>query len=75
MPYETNHDLPEPVRHSLPPHAQSIYRETFNHAWAAYRDDPRHEEIAHRVAWSAVKKLYVKAGGHWVEKAVSAPIL
>ncbi len=76
MPYETNTELPDPVRHSLPQHAQSIYREAFNHAWQTYRGDPRHEEIAHRVAWAAVKKLYVKSGGHWVSKggAVAAPV-
>ncbi len=68
MPYETNSDLPERVRHSLPAHAQAIYREAFNHAWQTYRGDPRHEEIAHRVAWAAVKKLYVKADGHWMPK-------
>jgi cation transport regulator ChaB len=26
----------------------------------------RREEIAFRVAWAAVKKLYVKAGDQWV---------
>jgi cation transport regulator ChaB len=25
-------------------------REAFNHAWQQYADDPRHEEIAHRVS-------------------------
>lgn len=69
MPYDVNSDLPERVRHSLPDHAQSIYREAFNHAWQSYRNDPRREEIAHRVAWAAVKKLYVKSSGRrWVLK-------
>lgn len=68
MPYEANSDLPDRVRHSLLPHAQSIYREAFNHAWQTYRADPRQEEIAHRIAWAAVKKLYVKSGGHWIVK-------
>jgi cation transport regulator len=72
MPYEINSDLPERVRHSLPQHAQSIYREAFNHAWQTYRVDPRHEEIAHRVAWAAVKKLYVKSGAHWVPRSGTA---
>lgn len=66
MPYATNRDLPPPVRHHLPPHAQDIYREAFNHAWQTYQANPRHEEIAHRTAWAAVKRLFVKdADGMW----------
>jgi cation transport regulator len=68
MPYRTNADLPDRVRAHLPHHAQDIYRESFNHAWDTYRDDPRQEEIAHRVAWSAVKKSYRKSGESWVPK-------
>lgn len=66
MPYSTNDDLPAPVRQHLPEHAQDIYREAFNHAWQEYAGDPRHEEIAHRVAWAAVKRLYVKTDEGWV---------
>lgn len=40
MPYATNSDLPPPVRHVLPRHAQDIYREAFNHAFAAHATDP-----------------------------------
>lgn len=65
MPYRSNDDLPPRVRHHLPAHAQDIYREAFNHAWTTYRDEPRHEEIAHRVAWAAVKRLYHKVGQDW----------
>ena len=68
MPYATNDDLPARVRDHLPAHAQDIYREAFNHAWEEYADDGRHEEIAHRVAWAAVKKEYVKIGGQWVPR-------
>ena len=68
MPYRGNADLPEAMRHHLPGHAQTIYREAFNHAWSSYGRDPRREEIAHRVAWSAVKKTYRKAGDIWVPK-------
>ena len=32
MPYRSNEDLPMPVQAHLPPHAQDIYREAFNHA-------------------------------------------
>jgi cation transport regulator len=66
MPYRVNDDLPPRIRAHLPPHAQDIYREAFNHAWTQYGDDPRREEIAHRVAWAAVKRRYRKAGDAWV---------
>jgi len=68
MPYRTNAKLPPAVQKHLPPGAQSIYREAFNHAWKTYKGDPRQEEIAHRTAWAAVKRLYRKAGDMWVEK-------
>ncbi len=67
MPYDSNNDLPPAVRRHLPQHAQTIYREAFNHAWQSYaHESERREEIAHRVAWAAVKKLYRKSGDHWV---------
>lgn len=66
MPYRSNEDLPLPVRHHLPPHAQDIYREAFNHAFASHSGDARQEEIAHRTAWAAVKRSYVKAGDEWI---------
>ena len=47
MPYQEKIDLP-PVRNHLPAHAQDIYREAFNHAFAAHADDPRQD--AHRIA-------------------------
>ncbi len=66
MPYAINADLPDRVREHLPEHAQSIFREAFNHAWAQYAQDPRQEEIAFRVAWAAVKRQgYVKLDGDW----------
>lgn len=76
MPYRTNSDLPERVKNNLPEHAQDIYREAFNSAWNEYEDPGKrrgresHEEVAHKVAWSAVKKEYVKnEEGDWVSKA------
>ena len=66
MPYRRNADLPPAVRDHLPPHAQDIFREAFNHAWVEYADDPRGEEIPHRVAWAAVKRRYRKLGDAWV---------
>jgi cation transport regulator len=68
MPYIDNVDLPPAVRQHLPPHAQDIYREAFNHAFAAHAGDPRQEEAAHRIAWAAVKRSYVKQDGEWVAR-------
>jgi cation transport regulator len=68
MPYKTNAALPAPVRAHLPASAQTIYRNVFNSAWNRYRTDPRQEEIAHRSAWAAVKRVYRKANGDWVPK-------
>jgi cation transport regulator len=68
MPYDSNEDLPSSVRHSLPTHAQSIYREAFNHSFAAHKKDTRQEEIAHRTAWAAVKRSYVKKGDTWLPR-------
>jgi cation transport regulator len=66
MPYPSNDKLPPTVRHHLPPAAQSVYREAFNHAWKTYAHDVRQEEIAHRVAWAAVKRRFHKAeDGNW----------
>ncbi len=70
MPYAGNEDLPPSVRDHLPSHAQDIYREAFNHAWRQYGGD---EPTAHRVAWAAVKRLYVKRDGFWVPKSILRP--
>lgn len=68
MPYPTIDDLPPILRARLPHHAQEIYRAAFNHAWDGYGrcNARRREEIAHRVAWAAVKTKYHKEGDHWV---------
>ncbi len=69
MPYPSIEDLPDPVREYLPPHAQEIYRGAFNSAWDRYADrGAEREEVAHRVAWAAVKRRYRKVGEKWVEK-------
>jgi cation transport regulator len=68
MPYATNADLPPSVGNHLPGHAQDIYREAFNHAFAAHAGDPRQEEAAHRIAWAAVKRSYEKIGDQWVAR-------
>jgi cation transport regulator len=65
MPYRTSADLPASVRSHLPSHAQDIYREAFNHCFASHAGDVRQEEIAHRTAWAAVKRSYVKVDKTW----------
>ena len=74
MPYKSIEDLPKSVTNSLPKHAQEIYLAAFNNAWDAYakaEDRSGHdsrEEVAHKVAWSAVKQQYEKSGDRWVKK-------
>lgn len=68
MPYASNRELPASVRNHLPAHAQRIYREAFNHAHAAHAGEQRQEEAAHRIAWAAVKRSFVKAGDEWVPR-------
>ena len=68
MPYVRNLDLPPAIRNHLPEHAQDIYREAFNHAFDAHSGDLRQEEAAHRIAWAAVKRRYLKEGGVWVPR-------
>ncbi|MGO4672883.1 ChaB family protein [Bosea sp. 2YAB26] len=68
MPYARLEDLPASVRAHLPAHAQEIYRAAFNSAWEGYADRSaeEHEEIAHRIAWAAVKHSYRKEGEQWI---------
>jgi cation transport regulator len=75
MPYSSKAELPESVQHVLPAHAQDIYKEAFNNAYDEYKSpkerhgDVSREEVAHRVAWSAVKQKYSKgANGSWQKK-------
>ncbi|MDB5171046.1 MAG: chaB [Candidatus Saccharibacteria bacterium] len=75
MPYTEISQLPESVQRVLPLHAQDIYKDVFNNAWKQYkrpenrRDNADREEVAHRVAWSAVKKKYEKGDdGKWHPK-------
>ena len=68
MPYRANSDLPPSVRNHLPEHAQDIYREAFNHAFAAHGGEHDREKRAHMIAWAAVKRGYVKADDIWVQR-------
>jgi cation transport regulator len=62
MPYQTTRDLPKHLREHLPEFAQEIYRTAYNAACndyadpAKYRDFGSLEEVAHHIAWAAVKK-------------------
>ena len=73
MPYRSNADIDPRIRRHLPEHAQDIYRAAFNHAWAAHAGDRRCEEIAHRIAWAAVKKRYEKIDDRWTERRGDGP--
>lgn len=76
MPYQSVGELPESVRNNLPEHAQDIYLAAYNNALAQYEDPKKRrggatlEEVAHKVAWAAVKKEYRKdkQSGTWEKK-------
>jgi cation transport regulator len=61
---------------TLPSHAQKIYRKAHKNALKQYSSPSKRrggkqqskEQVAHRVAWSAVKKEYKKKGDKWVSK-------
>lgn len=71
MLYKTNIDLPEQIKNILPEHAQDIYRAAFNHAWNEYEDPNKRrnletrEQVAYKIAWSAVKKKFIKIDNKW----------
>ena len=77
MPYKSVAELPDRVRDHLPKHAQEIYVAAFNNAWDQYkdpedrRDNDSREEVAHQVAWAAVKNKYEKneRTGDWQAKS------
>ena len=66
MPFKSSDELPENLQKLLPTHAQHIYKEAFNSAYEEYKNpsdrkgDEDREVTAHKVAWAAVKKMYVK---------------
>lgn len=76
MPYNKISELPENLRDILPKHAEEIYIAAFNSAWDQYKDsddrrgDDTREEVAHKVAWAAVKNDYEKdeSTGKWKKK-------
>jgi len=57
MPY-TLKTLPDSVKNALPKKAQEIFLKAVNNAFDEYQDRKNTEELAFKVAWSAVKKVY-----------------
>jgi cation transport regulator len=61
---------------TLPSHAQEIYLKAHKNAIRQYTSPSKRrggkqqskEQVAHKVAWSAVKKEYKKKGDKWVRK-------
>jgi cation transport regulator len=61
---------------TLPEHAQHIYKQAHDNAVDQYQNPEKRrggksessEEVAHKVAWAAVKKVYTKKGNSWVKK-------
>lgn len=61
---------------TLPSHAQKIYSKAHKNALKQYSNPSKRrggkqqskEQVAHKVAWSAVKKEYKKKGDKWVPK-------
>ncbi len=75
MLYDSVSDLPASVRDNLPMHAREVYAAAFNNAWEEYKNaedrkgGASREEVAHKVAWSAVKNKYEKTtDGTWKSK-------
>jgi cation transport regulator len=68
--------MPDRINADLPPAYSIICRrmpetfvvQLFNHAFAAHSGDPHQEEVAHRIAWAAVKRGYMKADDGWIRK-------
>ena len=62
---------------SLPKHAQEIFKEAHSNAIKEYQDPDKRregendspEEVAHKVAWAAVKRKYQKNGEEWAKKS------
>jgi cation transport regulator len=70
-PYPNIEDINPNVRNVLPIDAQEIYMGAFNGAWNQYEEMEYSKRLvtSHRVAWSAVKKVYEKnKEGKWVKK-------
>jgi cation transport regulator len=65
-PYSNNDQLPPSVKDALPIHAQDIFRNAFNSAYASGKS----EEVCFKIAWAAVKNAGYKKNkdGKWVKE-------
>ena len=69
-------DATEKRINQLPEHAQHIFKKAHASALKQYENPEKRrggtkedvEEVAHKVAWAAVKKEYKKKGDEWVKK-------
>jgi len=69
-------DVTEKRIDQLPEHAQHIFKKAHASALNQYENPKKRrggakedvEEVAHKVAWAAVKKEYKKKGDEWVKK-------
>jgi cation transport regulator len=60
----------------MPKHAQHIFKKAHDNALKQYRNPAKRRggkskslaQVAHQVAWAAVKKSYRKSGKKWVRK-------
>jgi cation transport regulator len=59
----------------LPKHAQEIFKKAHDNALQEYQDPSKRrnsnesaEEVAHKVAWDAVKNEYKQEGNEWIKK-------
>ena len=74
MSYDTLQDLPSDIRAVLPREAQELYLEVYQKSWDTYDEaeggDMGRPSVAHRDAWSAVRREYVKdeSSGRWYAK-------
>jgi len=72
-------DLPKGIE-DLPEHAKEIYRKAHNNAFEQYKDSMKRggratlEEVAHKVAWAAVKKQYEEKTGKSITEASSVNV-
>lgn len=61
---------------SLPQHAQHIFKKAHGKAVKQYQNPAKRrggkkqsaEEVAHKIAWSVVKRKYKKLGDKWMRK-------
>lgn len=70
MHYKNNNELPDELRKTLPPEAQTLYRTTYNDAFPELREQIRRdsEEKAHEAAWKAVQAQYRQEQGKWIKR-------